>query len=146
METNDIPVRCCRCKNRHNESERIFEPKRSDHGITESTCPRCGARSYYNMAPMVAYCWASGLIEFSESVPHGAIKIAHGPKAFLEVAVKTRARHGRGESEGKFLVPGVPEAPNQRAAGEALKVYLDWASNGRTAKKNGVVFTSVEVA
>lgn len=146
METTDIPVCCCRCKNRHNESERVFKPKRSDPTVTESTCPRCGARSYYNMAPMVAYCWASGLIEFSESPPPGAIKLAHGPKAFLEGAVKATARHGRGESEGKLLVPGVPEASNQQAASYALKMYQDWASNGRMGKKHGVVFTSLEVA
>lgn len=144
MESHDIPVRCCRCKHKHNEFERIGKPHRSDKAITESTCPRCGARSYYDMTPLVAYCWASGLIEFGEAVPAGAIKIAHGPKADLKYEVEANARHGRGASEGKLIVPGIPEASDQQAAGDALQAFLNFASKSRTAKKYGVVFTSKE--
>lgn len=144
MEEHDIPVQCCRCKHRHKESQRIGKPHKTDPAITEMTCPRCGARSYYDRSPLVAWCWASGLIEFGEAVPAGAIKIAHGPKAYLKGEIEVRARHGRGESAGKLLVPGIPEASDQQAAGYALQSFLDWGSKSRTAKKNGVVFTSKE--
>lgn len=143
MQENDILVRCCRCNNRHNESERILKPRRDEQSIRESTCPRCGARSYFDLRPMVAYCWASGLIEFGESVPDDAIKIAHGPKADLKCCVEVLARQGKGSSAGKLLVPGIPEASDQRAAGDALAAFIDWASKSRLARKNGVVFTSV---
>lgn len=142
MQENDIPVRCCRCKHRHNESERILKRRRDEPSIREWVCPRCGARSYFDMRPMVAYCWNSGLIEFGESVPDGAIKIAHGPKADLKCYVEVLARQGRGYSAGKLLVPGIPEANDQRAAGDALAAFLAWASKSRQAKKYGVVFTS----
>jgi hypothetical protein len=142
MEEHDIPVRCCRCKHKHNESERIGKPHRTDSAITEMTCPRCGARSYFDMTPLVAYCWASGLIEFGETVPEGAIKIAHGPKADLKYEIEAAARHGKGASDGKLLVPGIPEAGDQRAAGDALASFIAWGSKRRSAKKYGVVFTS----
>ncbi len=95
------------------------------------------------MTPMVAYCWASGLIEFGESVPDGAIPVAHGPKADLKYEIQVMARHGKGESSGKLIVPGIPEADDQRAAGDALERFLVRGSKSRTAKKYGVVFPSV---
>lgn len=145
MEEHDIPVRCCRCKHKHNESQRIGKPHKTDSAITEMTCPCCGARSYFDLSPLVAWCWASGLIEFGEVVPVGAIKIAHGPKAYLKSEIKVRARHGRGESAGKLLVPGIPESNDQLTAGNALQSFIDWGSKSRTAKKHGVVFTSKEL-
>lgn len=61
---------------------------------------------------ITAYCWASGLIEFTrkENVPDGAIAIASAPAKTLRPIITVLARHGYGESEGKLLVPGIPEA------------------------------------
>jgi hypothetical protein len=59
---------------------------------------------------MKCYCWASGLIEFGRSTPEGAILIHSGPVKRLRKVVEVLARHGYGASQGKLLVPGVPEA------------------------------------
>lgn len=137
-------VQCTRCRNKHHKSDRISKPNRQ--GMNIMTCPRCGGRGYYDLSPRIAYCWASGLIEFGQSVPAGAIKLAHGPASHLKSVVEVMARHGRGESAGQLLVPGIPEAADQQAAGDALEAFIDWAGKGSTAKKYGVVFTSREVA
>ena len=92
-----------------------------------------------------AWCWASGLIEFGpqSEVPSGAIKIAEGRERPLRYAVATAARHGRGASEGKLLVPGVPEAESQIAAADALATWLKWCDQGNGMKhRNGVIFSS----
>jgi hypothetical protein len=127
------------------ESERVPKPDLKCRGLSNLVCPCCGARSYYNMKPLVAWCWASGLIEIGETVPEGAIKFAHGPKSNLETLISALARHGKGASEGKLIVPGIPEAADQQAAGDALQAFIDWAGKGRNAKKLGVVFSSQKV-
>lgn len=138
----DLPVQCCRCRNKHNESDRHDVPHKAIAGATQSVCPRCGGTTFYDVTPTVAYCWATGVIEFGSEVPDGAIQIAEGPKAHLQAAVSVAARHGH--ADGVLLVPGIPEAAgNQRAAGDALKRWLDWY--GRRAK-NGVVFMSMKPA
>lgn len=137
---SDILVRCTRCRYKHMESERICVARKSDHGLMEMCCPRCGCRSYYDMRPQVAWCWASGLIEMGDSMPvgstngSGAIQIASGPKTFLVTQINARARHGKGDGNGQLLVPGVPEANTQRAKGDALAEWLRWCgrcSRGR---------------
>jgi len=61
-------------------------------------------------------------------MPSGALPIARGPKAELE-AILPRARLSYdGET---YLVPGVPEAPNQTAAYEALRDWGRWAVPAR---------------
>lgn len=134
----DLPVRCCRCRHKHNESERKGKPHKTDRAITISICPRCGAESYYNMTPFNAYCWANGLIQFGETIPEGAIAIASGPKADLKWIVESLARHGY--KNGELLVPGVPEAADQREAGNALAAFLRWAAKSHDAKNFGIVF------
>lgn len=140
--THDIPVQCTRCKHKHNESERVGKPDTKHRYMTHMVCPRCGCKSYYNLIPSVAYCWAGGLIEIGTTVPDGAIEIARGPKCDLELEIETVARHGMRTSAGKLLVPGIPEAADQAAAGDALAAFLTWAGKSRTAKKRGVVFAS----
>lgn len=138
----DLPVQCCRCRNKHNESDRHDVPHKAIPGATQSVCPRCRATEYYDITPMVAYCWATGVIEFGTEVPDGAIQIATGPKAHLQAVVGVAARHGH--ADGVLLVPGVPEAAgNQRAAGHALMRWLEW-NGGR--RKNGVAFMSMKPA
>ena len=38
---------CCRCKNKHAESERVM--KRTGPGAWSSRCPRCNGESYYDL-------------------------------------------------------------------------------------------------
>lgn len=137
MTTNS--VQCTRCRNTHVESDRPWKPSRN--GMSHRICPRCGGRSYYDLAPRAAWCFADGIIEFGEEcdLPDGAILIARGPRAFLSGAVGVVARHGY--TPGVLLVPGVPEAENQIKASEALDKWLSWAGkeNG-TAGSHGVTF------
>lgn len=73
---------------------------------------------------MRAWCWASGRIDFGRSVPEGALLIMSGPSKALRAFVEVRARHAY---DGvTLLVPGVPEAPDQSAALDALHRWLDW--------------------
>lgn len=49
--SNDILVQCCRCRNKHRESERIDLPdkKYAGLGVTTLVCPRCNCKSYYKI-------------------------------------------------------------------------------------------------
>lgn len=140
----DIPVQCTRCRNQHMESELVGKPRKGFSGSTELCCPRCGCKSFYDLSPQVAWCWASGLIEVGDTMPDvgpdggGAIQIASGPKAFLKGQLDVLARHGKGESRGKLLVPGVPEAESEQAKGDALAAFLAWCWKRKS--RSGVVF------
>lgn len=96
---------------------------------TDDACP---------MRPQVAWCWASGLIEIGNAMPangpdgDGPIEIARGPKSDLEGVLNVLARHGKGASAGKLLVPGVPEASDGRAAIDALNIWLAWCAKNRS--------------
>ena len=74
-------------------------------------------------SPYIAYCWASGLIEFGWFVPREAIEIVRGGQAEVKRAMCVAARH-KGASEGQLLVPGIPEARGQQAKGDALAAFL----------------------
>lgn len=77
-----------------------------------------------------AYCWASGLIQFGTKVPEGAIAIASGERQKLVDLIEVTARHAY---DGKsLLVPGVPEASDQAAAGDALDTWLRWLDSMNT--------------
>jgi hypothetical protein len=86
-----------------------------------------------------AYCFASGLIEFGVGIPDGALPIARGPEKELRDLIDAVARHGydvqrvngrlrRRPGTDCLLVPGIPEAPNQSAALDALKRFTRWAA------------------
>jgi hypothetical protein len=90
---------------------------------------------------MYAYCWASGLIQFGRTVPPGSLKIAHGPVKPLQETIGVLARHGKGDSAGKLLVPGVPDAPDDRAKADALAAWLAWCAERRYA---GITFSRME--
>lgn len=86
---------------------------------------------------MRAFCWSSGLIEFGQRTPAGAIAIAHGPAAVLREFVGGYARHGyktrlvngrptKIPGSDHLLVPGVPEADLQLAAVDALTAWCQW--------------------
>lgn len=73
---------------------------------------------------MIAYCWASGLIQFGARTPPGAIVIARGSASLVRPIVETAARHGH--EAGVLLVPGVPEAADQQQGGDALELFMLW--------------------
>lgn len=145
MSLIDIPVKCTRCHHSCMESEWLDVPSKRYGGCTEKTCPRCGCRSYYDMRPQVAWCWATGLIEIGDAMPSdnpdgsGAIEIARGPKCALKVRLETAARHGKGASGGKLLVPGVPEAEGSKAKADALSEWLFWCRKSKCS--DGVTFS-----
>jgi hypothetical protein len=73
---------------------------------------------------MIAYCYRSGQIMFGRTVPEGAIEVTRGPAKKLRKLICAVARHAY---DGKtLLVPGIPEAPNERQAEAALRRFKDW--------------------
>ena len=71
------------------------------------------------MKKITAYVWASGLIEFGDVVPDGALPVISGEPKTVKNAIEVLARHSRTRPV-QLLVPGIPEAPDQRAAQKAL--------------------------
>lgn len=137
------PVQCVRCRNKHSESERTPQPVKGSAGVTQLVCPRCRCKSYFDLRASEAWCWASGLIEVGDekSAPSESIVIARGARSSLQAVLAVLARHGRDDSAGQLLVPGVPEAKGQIAAVEALKEWVDWcALNNGKKFRHGVVF------
>ena len=139
MSTLNIPMKCCRCRNQHTEVDRVAVPSKKWANATESTCPKCGGKSWYDMTPQVAWCWASGLIEIGTELPSSnAIEIARGPQFAIKGQLGVYARHGHGNNAGKLLVPGVPEAANQAEGMKALSQWLKWINKRKP--KDGVIF------
>ncbi len=89
-----------------------------------------------------AWCWATGLIEFGDKVPDDALELAYGPERALRAAFDVSARHGRGASAGKLLVPGVPEAESQREGLRAVQVFCVWRARNTNDDRDsfGVMF------
>lgn len=149
---SDIPVKCCRCRHTHAEADRVakLDQRRSAGRIQVSdlVCPRCRCTTFYDLRPQVAWCWASGLIEIGDALPAdgpnggGAIEIATGPKYALKAQLAVLARHGQGASAGKLLVPGVPEADDERAKCGALAEWLKWC--GARKSRDGVTFSKAQ--
>ena len=145
MANIDIPVKCTRCRHACTESDWINVPSKRFVGCEEKACPRCGCKSYYDCTPQVAWCWASGLIEFGDALPPdapdggGAIHIAGGPKYALKGKLGAVSIHGKGASVGKLLVQGVPEAYSSEARVAALRNWLDWCKKGPA--RDGVRFS-----
>ena len=109
-------------------------PRGSDHNLTHW-------RLYAE--PVHAWAWQSGLIEFGREVPEGALSFAAGMDTPLRKRVAALARHGQGKSEGKLLVPGVPEAETELGQVDALIAWVDWCTKGNGEKESGgVVFTN----
>ena len=91
--------------------------------------------------PVFAWAWQSGLIEFGRKVPEGALMFATGMDTALQERVGTVARHGQGKSEGKLLVPGVPEAETDFQQVDALIVWTAWcARRNGLPESGGVIF------
>ncbi|EJM3830913.1 host nuclease inhibitor protein [Salmonella enterica] len=65
----------------------------------------------------IAYCWASGLIEFGETLPEGALPIITINSQAERETVEVLARLSY---DNQLLVPGIPEAENMDEYREAL--------------------------
>src|SRR5258708_39054448 len=78
------------------------------------------------MTTMIAFCYASGQICFGTQCPGGALPIAKGEHKTLMDFIGAVSRHAYdGET---LLVPGVPEAEDQRAGLDALVKFTAWIS------------------
>jgi hypothetical protein len=153
--SSDLDKCCGRCQNRSDDTElrctiggfATYRFKVCDRFKEAKQTEAREKPSRDDMRPQVAWCWASGLIEIGGRMPPngpnggGAIQIASGPKANLEACLGALARHGKGASAGKLIVPGVPEANGQQAKGDALAAWLAWCSSKR-ALDDGVVFAA----
>ena len=141
------PIKCTRCRHKMTESDLVEKrtKKSMSLGYAFNVCPRCGCQSYYDLTPYYAWCWASGLIELDEQPPKdesdgsGSIVFAYGPICELKPFVEVMARHGKGNSAGKLLVPGVPEAPDQDAAFDALDSWVARCSE-QTGRRSELLF------
>lgn len=53
--TSDLKVQCCRCRNKHLESERKKVPSKrwADIGASDLVCPRCSCKSYYKLKEVI---------------------------------------------------------------------------------------------
>jgi len=74
-------------------------------------------------AKITAYAWASGLIEFGNKLPDGALPIISGDELRIRELIDVWARHSR--TNEQLLVPGVPEANNQHDACTALMKFVE---------------------
>lgn len=83
---------------------------------------------------LIAYCWASGLIQFGYTLPYGAIEIARGRAGIVRRVITATARISRHNKE--LLVPGVPEASNDRQAILALELHCRWL---KQSERDGLV-------
>lgn len=87
----------------------------------------------YKPKAHLAYCDASGVIEFGDWLPGGRLPIAAGPQDKLIELVSGACRHAY---DGKtLLVPGIPEAEDQRAGLDALRCFREfnrarWVAEG----------------
>ncbi|WP_137971890.1 host nuclease inhibitor protein [Pseudomonas sp. F(2018)] len=76
-------------------------------------------------ATTIAYCFASGHIQFGPSVPDGAIGIAKGEAQKVRDVIEVTARLSVYDNETLF-VPGIPEAASQRDGMVALARYIQF--------------------
>lgn len=103
--------------------------------------PAVGMSSWkLHAEPVFAWAFAGGVIGFGREVPEGALKFATGLDTDLREAVGVAARHGY--EKGVLLVPGVPEAKNQKKAMDAFHAWVHWCEkrNGKPDSKS-VVFS-----
>lgn len=86
------------------------------------------------MTVYIAYCWASGEIEFMADpdwiadVPDGSIAVARGEEADLKRRVYDRSRYGYWPDV--YLVPGVKEQAQPCHSDETILIlqrWVDWA-------------------
>ena len=72
---------------------------------------------------ITAYCFASGHIDFENTLPEGAIALAQGEEKLGRNVITVTARLSRLDNVTLF-VPGVPEAQSQREGVTAVAHYI----------------------
>jgi hypothetical protein len=83
------------------------------------------------VAPEAAFralCRADGVIFYDRKTPDGAIEIVRGDEDLVRGRMAVAARHGW--QPDLLLVPGVPEADDQKAGLVALHEWINWFANG----------------
>jgi hypothetical protein len=94
------------------------------------------------MAKIVAYCWASGLIEFGETCPDNALVLATGEEEELRPIIEVLAVHSRDSDD--LLIPKTfawiqaleDDAPNvQTYALDAVITFKDRIRKARAGKR-----------
>ncbi|HBC0987591.1 TPA: host nuclease inhibitor protein [Escherichia coli] len=89
-----------------------------------------------NKTPLIAFAWASGLINFGYKLPFGALPIAVSEnEQELRETIEVLARHSRTTDD--LLVPGIPEAPNQDEGREALERFARLVQRDLQGGRNG---------
>lgn len=118
------------------QAEKLFGPSLID--VAEVKEGNVYIRRFIATADPIKYawCWANGLVELGDAMPADALPVAKGPERALRAELEVSARHGLGESSGKLLVPGVPEAQHQGAARKALDEWLQWRATFVNGGKN----------
>ncbi|WP_147437132.1 host nuclease inhibitor protein [Brenneria alni] len=81
---------------------------------------------------LIAYAWASGVIEFGKNVPDYATLILAGEPNKLRQAVNS---HARKLNSGVLLVPGMAESDNRHSAYSELYFFSKQVK--QTYKCNG---------
>ena len=71
-----------------------------------------------------AWCLSDGVIFYGTELPDGAIEIVRGDESLVRETLDVAARHGY--KPGVLLVPGVPEAEDQREGLIALHEWINW--------------------
>lgn len=72
-----------------------------------------------------AYCYRNGVIKFGPSLPKGALPLFRGASRPVRELTSAVARHGY--KRGVLLVPGIPEAKNEKEALKAYRGFIAWA-------------------
>jgi len=75
-------------------------------------------------AKICAFVWAEGDIQFSESLPEGAVKLAAGERKRIMPKIKSYARACRTDEGIQYYLPGIPEAQNDEE--KILAVIRFW--------------------
>lgn len=114
----------------------LFEAMTAGLDTTEA------ARQVAESAELSAWCWRSGLIEIGDRVPTGAIGLVRGPAGQLRKTLELMARHGQGASDGKLLVPGLPEAETEVAASDAVEAFLTWGRKRELVTEEGLTWAT----
>jgi hypothetical protein len=71
-----------------------------------------------------AYCYRTGLVEFGNTVPEGALPIDEGKGKKWREGIEVKCRR---TYDGKqYLVPGVPEADSDEEAHDAYTRFCKW--------------------
>lgn len=77
---------------------------------------------------ITAFCDRKGRIEFvrgdGRNIPSGMMGLVEGPAPKVRKLMAVVARHAYDNKT--LLVPGIPEAPNDTAAYDALVKFCDW--------------------